>query len=80
MSARRWIEIRYKCRCLPEEVSFQMRERVQHEEILEFMNHVQQAIAVDHNNRSPLCMAREMEYAKVPVEGDTIGGSKGGLS
>lgn len=76
----RQIEIRYKCRCLPREVSFHMRERLSHEPIEDFMKHVQLAISVDHNNRSPLCLARALEYAKLPAEGDGIGTTKGGLS
>jgi hypothetical protein len=76
----RWIDIRYKCRCLDVEVSFQMRERQPDEEIVVYMEHVQRAIGVDHTNRSPQCTAAAMEYAKVPVVGDTIGGAEGGTA
>lgn len=76
----RWIEIKYKCRCLKDEVSFQIRERLDDEDIMRYMNHVQHAIGVDHNNRSPLCISTTLEYAKIPVQGEKIGGALGGTA
>jgi hypothetical protein len=75
----RWIEIRYKCACLKEEVGFQMRERMADEDLRDYIDRLQQAITVDHNNRSPLCVRDKMEYAKLPISSDRIGGGVGGM-
>lgn len=76
----KWIEVRYKCRCMSQEVRLQVRARDKHEEILDFMEKVQASIGDDHHSRSPLCMATTMEYAKVPVDDDMIGGASGGTA
>lgn len=76
----RWTEIKYKCSCMTAETSIQVPERGKAEDIRDFMNRVQLAIGKDHRERSPLCLATKMEYAKVPVEGDVIGGAVGGTA
>lgn len=76
----KWLDIIYKCRCMPKERTIQVRERLDDEDIIDFMHHVQNAIGVDHNNLSPRCNATSMEYAKVPVDGDKVGGTRGGTA
>jgi hypothetical protein len=80
MTTSRWIEIRYKCSCLDKEAKFQMSERHFDEDILDFMTRVQKYAGFDHRSRSPDCTSTTMEYLKVPVEGDTIGGATGGTA
>lgn len=70
------VEIRYKCRCLTEEVTLQALERRETEDIGNWMNLVlTPSIYLDHRARSPTCEAVEMEYAKVylPPDGGPIG-------
>lgn len=61
------IEVRYKCRCLENEVSVRVRYRETHEDISDWMETVQQSIGSDHHKRSPMCRATAMEYAKIPI-------------
>lgn len=75
---QRWIDVRYKCACLPVEASLQLREREVTEDIMGFMGRVQVAIGQDHARRSPLCLATTMEYAKIPAPGDGVGRAEGG--
>jgi hypothetical protein len=75
----RFVELRYKCRCMAAEVSVQMRERGKVEPIERYMHAIQSELSVDHARRSPLCVAGKMEYVKLPVEpGEAIGTAKGG--
>lgn len=80
MTSRRWTEIWFKCRCMAQEAVVQVRERGPQEDVSEFMVRVQEALTVRHRELSLLCMSTTMEYAKVPVEGDVIGGAKGGTA
>lgn len=66
----RWIDVKYKCRCMSEERTLPIGARDQAEPILEFMERLQSSIGYDHHRRSPLCIATKIEYVKVPVEGD----------
>lgn len=77
----RWVEVIYKCQCLPYEVSLHVREREINEDILDYMNRVQRAIGANHLSRSPLCTAATTEYVKIPVTDDgIIGGASGGTA
>lgn len=59
--------ILYKCHCMAAEAAVEVAERRDGEDILDWMQHVQMAIGVDHRKRSVLCMATALEYAKIPV-------------
>jgi hypothetical protein len=74
----RWVEIRYKCGCLIEEVTFLMPERKDGEDVAVFMDRMRSALFNDHRVKSPRCSARKTEYVKVPVPGDVVGGAEGG--
>lgn len=69
------ITIKYKCKCMQDEGSFELRERRHNEEVGSFMDRVVAALSADHRKRSALCTQTKMEYLKVPVEdGTPIGG------
>jgi hypothetical protein len=76
----KWIEIVYKCHCMSVERSLHIKARYKDEEILDFMERVRSSIGLDHHSRSPICAATKMEYAKVPIEDNEIGGAKGGTA
>lgn len=77
----RWVEVIYKCQCLPYEISLHVCEREVGEDVLDYMNRVQRAIGMNHLSRSPLCTATTMEYAKIPVTSDgVVGGAAGGTA
>jgi hypothetical protein len=62
------IELRYKCHCMPAEVSLKVRFRRADEDIIEWMEGVvRHAIGADHRRRSPIYRATAMEYAKIPA-------------
>jgi hypothetical protein len=61
----------YKCKCLQDEVTFQVRARGPHQDIANWMrNQVEPGLSRDHRERSPLCMATAVEYLKLPVPED----------
>lgn len=65
----RTIELKYKCQCLREEVSFTVRERLPEEELADYMeNYVQVGLIFDHMTRAPRCTSPKIEYLKLPVE------------
>lgn len=76
----RWTEIRYKCACMKAEAVINVPERGSVEDVREFVERVQGDVSRDHRRLSPRCRSRTMEYAKIPVEGDVIGGAKGGTA
>jgi hypothetical protein len=61
------IDITYKCRCMSAEATFQVRNRVEGEDIATWMYDVQRKMGEDHTKRSPLCLATKVEYAKIPA-------------
>jgi hypothetical protein len=63
----RMIDITYKCRCMSAEATFQVRNRVEGEDIATWMYDVQRKMGEDHTKRSPLCLATKVEYAKIPA-------------
>lgn len=77
---QRQIELKYKCACMGKEGSFFMRERLNDEDIEDYMNRVIRAVDVAHNNVSPRCRATSVEYLKLPIEGEKIGGAQGGTA
>jgi hypothetical protein len=75
----RWIEIKYCCNCMQDEVSLQSQERGKHERVDEFVERLRDQVSEDHQKRSPLCMADSMKYVKIPVAHDgAIGEATGG--
>ena len=76
----RWIEIKYKCRCMLKERDVLVVARSSGEDILDFMERMQKSIGKDHRQQSPFCQATKMEYAKIPIEDDEIGSAKGGTA
>lgn len=73
----RWIEIHFKCACMPAESVIQMRERGEIEDIIEFILRATEAICAEHTRLSPLCVRDTMEYAKIPVTDDKLGCAEG---
>lgn len=67
------MQILYKCRCMKAEASIDVPDRQPDGDLLEWMELVTHAIGVDHRGRSALCMATQMEYAKIPYEGGQVG-------
>ena len=65
---------------MPRERNIWIRARDNDEHILEFMERIQKSIGADHASISSLCRATNMEYAKVPIEGNEIGAAKGGTA
>lgn len=62
------IRIRYKCRCLPAEASFEIPAREADEDIADWMRErVGPALHRDHLRRSPDCRATATEYVKIPA-------------
>ena len=65
---RNGVEIRYKCKCMSCEANLSVPFRRRGEDIVEWMETcVQRAIYLDHRQRSPLCLATALEYAKIPA-------------
>lgn len=78
--SEKWTEIRYKCSCIPKEASINVPARDSVEDIMDFMHRVQAALGSDHRRRSPQCRSTTMEYAKIPLVEDVIGGAEGGTA
>lgn len=55
----------YKCVCMKDEASFDMRERHINEDIMQFMNRMGERLAQDHRARSPFCASEKTEYVKI---------------
>jgi hypothetical protein len=62
------MKIFYKCRCMPAEAELEVADRPKDADLLIWMGLVQATIGLDHNVRSPRCIATEMEYAKIPYD------------
>ena len=75
MTERR-TEIRYKCHCMPEEVSIFVRARTENDNIALWMKTVAiHEITEDHKRRCPTCSRDTMQYAKILIAQDLIGGA-----
>lgn len=62
------MKLQYKCKCLVNEVEIEVRERLPDEIIVHWVETVVgYAIGNDHNNRSPTCREKTVEYVKIPV-------------
>lgn len=72
------IAIRYKCACMAEEATVQVRERQEGTDIVDWVEGVMGlALAADHKRRSPDCRRPRTEYVKIPAPENApfIGGS-----
>jgi len=72
-------DIRYKCSCMQDEVTFSVTARRKHQDIKDWMeNYVTPQLTKDHAKRSPLCRSTTVEYLKLPVpeDGRAIGEPK----
>lgn len=68
-------EIRYKCYCMPAEVSLFVPARTPQDHILVWMHDIAtKAITEDHKKRCPTCTRDRMEYAKILIGNHLIGG------
>lgn len=67
--------VRYKCGCMQDEGSFEMRARAHDEPLEDFMERMGAALTKDHRERNPLCRSTVTEWVKLPVGKD---GSVGG--
>lgn len=79
-TSRRLIEVQYKCACMLKDATFHMVERGVAEDIDDFMLRARQAMSDDHMQRSPFCNADRVEYIKLPIVEDVVGGGKGGTA
>jgi hypothetical protein len=58
----------YKCKCFDEQVEVEVRERLPDEDLLHWVETViGMAVDHDHNQRSPSCREKNMEFVKVPM-------------
>jgi hypothetical protein len=55
----------YKCSCMQDEGSFQMKARGEHEPIGDFMERLGAALGRDHIARNPLCRETKVEYVRM---------------
>lgn len=61
-------EIRYKCHCMSAEAIVRVPWRREDQDVVEWVERTcGEAIAADHQKRSPLCLRKTMEYAKLPA-------------
>jgi hypothetical protein len=64
------IEIKFKCKCMVEESTVNVRYRYLSEDVAHWMKRVvQPALTYAHTEVSPRCKNTEMEYAKIPLGG-----------
>lgn len=62
------IEIRYKCACMQDEVGVDVRQRLELEDIVNWVEvTVAAAVSNDHFKRSPRCFLGKTEYVKIPM-------------
>jgi len=77
MQAVRSMKVQYACECTPSEVTVEVRDRQEGEDIVHWLESVVMiGIAHDHNTRSPNCNALAVKYVKivVPEAAPFIGG------
>ena len=78
-SIMRTITIIWKCTCLPSERTFEMRERENAEDVLDWMEDVKGRLSQEHGRASPFYMAQSVEYIKFEVRpGSNVGEAGGG--
>lgn len=66
------MDVRYKCRCMANEVTIDVHDREEGEDVVDWMKGcVVVEVSLDHGNRSPLCQERKMEYVKLPYDSET---------
>ena len=66
------VDVRYKCRCFAEERTVQVIARHPANVVTAWLNIVvRPALEADHRKRSPLCMAKTLEYTKLPIDEPT---------
>lgn len=71
------VTVLYKCRCLRDEVTVQVRYRAANETLEDWMELVvRPVVQMDHAGRSPKCDADKLQYAKIwrPENEPFIGG------
>lgn len=61
------MEVIYKCKCMPEQVSIKVRDRDPKTMLGYWMNIVTAEIGYDHHLRSPKCELETMEYCMIPA-------------
>lgn len=62
-------QVIYKCRCMSQEVTISVTDRFPKEDVVHWVQMtVGLAIQADHDARSPMCQAQEMEYCKLPID------------
>lgn len=64
------IKMLYKCACMQDDGSFDMRDRRTDENVVDYMEEVVAKLTNDHRKRNPLCTATKVEYLKLPVAKD----------
>lgn len=67
------IAIGYKCVCMPKEETLYVRARAVDEPIDKFMERVAEGVGDAHQELSPRCIARHLEYVRVPASETGIG-------
>lgn len=68
------IRIPWRCQCLKQEAVLMVSARGSNEDISVFMKRVQHQLGIAHRAVSPSCGAKTVEYVKIPVNDDVIGG------
>lgn len=58
------MKVLFKCKCITEDASVEVRFREQDEDIADWMHEVQTALGEAHRLMSPRCYETRMEYAK----------------
>lgn len=65
------IEIRFKCGCMSAESSFEVRDRRDDEDVVDWMKQaVEPAMGEFHSRTSPLCRRHKCEYIMIPDESE----------
>jgi hypothetical protein len=70
------IRLKFKCQCQPEEQFFEVRDRLDSEDVVEWVEDaVRPALGIAHRAVSPTCMAPSVEYLGIPMpeNADAIG-------
>lgn len=62
------ITIHYKCSCMKEQADLLVRERLPGEDIRKWIEYMCLMLTAEHQTKSPLCVAVELEYCKIPVD------------
>lgn len=65
------MRILYRCACMQDHGSFEVRERGDREDVRHWMDDaVRPALSLDHRARNALCLARVVDEIKIPVDKD----------